>query len=519
MRPPIEAWSSSTSTTLRRGAAAARPLCCPREKVCGTLRSIRAFTRQATVDYSWTSAARVDSVAQRRPGLPGLPRAARRRRSHPLFRLRTRVRRRAERPRAAAPRPEWRHRAAPARTLRRRCARVRRRVSAPRGRALHRQAHRPGQAVAAAGWTRPRRRLRHRPAGSGDRVRRLRRFRRRPVVIDGRPGAPARPGRYLRRGHHRAALRGRFVRFGADRGDPAPPGDVRTGGRDRARNGPRGQARRIRRAVGPQSGQSVLADADETRPAGLWRRAAGAPGRDPGRCARGGLDARARFPKWLHTRFPAGAAGRRLALGREDGRDHTRRERAGRPQRGRGAQAVNRWRVVFGCALVLTLLVGHVLRDSPGYMVHNPDGTTTGDITHYVYWTRLVTLGGIQSAYSGSWPETYAVYPPVTLYPLQAIGGAYRWLQDPTFDPRQAQASLWLHEAIKFVALAWHVLTACAVFLILARMRNERLAAIAASLYVLNPAALFDVAHWAQPDGAHSLFSIVSIGLLGFGQG
>ena len=179
---------------------------------------------------------------------------------------------------------------------------------------------------------------------------------------------------------------------------------------------------------------------------------------------------------------------------------------------------MNRWRVVFGCALVLTLLVGHRLRDSPGYMVHNPDGTTTGDITHYVYWTRLVTLGGIQSAYSGSWPETYAVYPPVTLYPLEAIGNAYRWLQDPEFDPRQAQASLWLHEAIKFVALAWHVLTACALFLILARMCNERLAAIAASLYVLNPAALFDVAHWAQPDGAHSLFSVVSIGLLGLGQ-
>jgi hypothetical protein len=180
---------------------------------------------------------------------------------------------------------------------------------------------------------------------------------------------------------------------------------------------------------------------------------------------------------------------------------------------------VRRWRVVFGCALVVALLAGHVLRDSPGYMVHNPDGTTTGDITHYVYWTRLVTLGGIQSAYSGTWPETYAVYPPVTLYPLEVIGSAYRWLQDPSFDPSQAQASLWLHEAIKFAALTWHLLTACALFLIGARLsNNERLAAIAASLYVLNPAAIFDVAHWAQPDGAHSLFSVVSIGLLGLGQ-
>src|SRR6266851_8238680 len=117
---------------------------------------------------------------------------------------------------------------------------------------------------------------------------------------------------------------------------------------------------------------------------------------------------------------------------------------------------MNRWRTLFGCAVLLTLLVAHLLRDTPGYSVRNPDNTVTGDITHYVYWARLVTLGGIQSAYSGTWPETYAVYPPVTLYPLEAVGSAYRWLQDPSFDPGQAQASARLHEAIKFVALTWH---------------------------------------------------------------
>ena len=41
---------------------------------------------------------------------------------------------------------------------------------------------------------------------------------------------------------------------------------------------------------------------------------------------------------------------------------------------------------------------------------------------------------------------------------------------------------------------------------------------VAGALYVLNPAALYDVAHWAQPDGAHSLFSVLAIGLLGLGQ-
>ncbi len=179
---------------------------------------------------------------------------------------------------------------------------------------------------------------------------------------------------------------------------------------------------------------------------------------------------------------------------------------------------MTRWRILFGGAIALLLLVGHLLRDTPGYVIRNPDGTLTGDITHYVYWTRLVTLGGIQSAYGGEWPETYAVYPPVTLYTYQLVGTLYRWVQDPSFDPVQAQASLWLHEAIKFVALAWHVLTALAIFFIADRLVGKRAGAMAATLFVVNPAALYDVAHWAQPDGAHSVFSVLAIGLLSLGQ-
>jgi Gpi18-like mannosyltransferase len=179
---------------------------------------------------------------------------------------------------------------------------------------------------------------------------------------------------------------------------------------------------------------------------------------------------------------------------------------------------VNRWRVLLAAAALLSLVAGHVLRDTPGYMVPQADGSLAGDITHYVYWTRLVTLGGIQSAYSGSWPETFAVYAPVALLPLQLLGNVYQWLQDPSFDPKAAQQSLWLREGIKFVALAWHLLTAAALFVLVRRASNERLGAISASAYVLNPAAVYDVSHWAQPDGAHSLFSVLSVGLLELGQ-
>jgi Gpi18-like mannosyltransferase len=174
---------------------------------------------------------------------------------------------------------------------------------------------------------------------------------------------------------------------------------------------------------------------------------------------------------------------------------------------------------VFVGAILLALVAGHLLRDTPGYAVRQADGSLHGDIDHYVYWTRLVTLEGMQAAYSGTWPETYAVYPPVTLYAYQAIGNFYRLVEDPGFDPERAQRSQLLRQAIKLVALTWHVLTAIAIYAIVRFGVGPKLAAFAAAAYVLNPAALFDVAHWGQPDGAHSLFSVLAIGLLPFGAG
>lgn len=164
-------------------------------------------------------------------------------------------------------------------------------------------------------------------------------------------------------------------------------------------------------------------------------------------------------------------------------------------------------------ALVATLL----LRDSPGFVVRTDDGGYEGDITSYVYWTRLVALGGIQAAYSGSWPETYAVYPPVTLYGFQVVGTLYRVAVDPSFDLQRALASSWLPRGFKGAAVTWHLASALALFLLLRRMTTARRASWSAALYVANPAALYDAAHWAQPDGAHGLFSMLAVGWLSLG--
>src|SRR3712207_3089215 len=102
---------------------------------------------------------------------------------------------------------------------------------------------------------------------------------------------------------------------------------------------------------------------------------------------------------------------------------------------------------VFAVALLIALGVAFVLRDTPGYVDHVANGRLRGDIYHYVLWTRLVALGGMEDAYSGTWPETYAVYGPVVLYPWQFVGNVYLFLVDSDFDLARAESSLWLLRA------------------------------------------------------------------------
>ena len=163
-------------------------------------------------------------------------------------------------------------------------------------------------------------------------------------------------------------------------------------------------------------------------------------------------------------------------------------------------------------------MVAYALRDTPGFFDHVVDGRRRGDIYHYILWTRLVTLGGVENAYRGTWPESYAVYGPVVLYAYQVAGSIYRGAVDARFDVLLAETSAWLHRAMKLTALLWHVGAAGAIYAVVRWGRGPGLAALAGALYVANPAPLFAAANWGQPDGAHVLFSILAVGWLGGGR-
>ncbi len=133
------------------------------------------------------------------------------------------------------------------------------------------------------------------------------------------------------------------------------------------------------------------------------------------------------------------------------------------------------------------------------------------DLTHYKHWTRLVTVEGIHTAYRGEYPDTYAIYPPVTLAPFLVAGVLYERLVDPSFALDRALGSHALSVLIRAQALAFHLLTALAVLLV-ARHAVAFWPAYAAMLaYLFNPGVVFDVAQWGQPDPVFGFLVLVAL--------
>lgn len=128
------------------------------------------------------------------------------------------------------------------------------------------------------------------------------------------------------------------------------------------------------------------------------------------------------------------------------------------------------------------------------------------DLTHYKYWAWLVTVHGLHAAYSGTYPETYAIYPPVTLLPYRLAGEAYRAAIDPTFALERALQSHALTVLLRLAALGFHLLVGMLVFGVARRLATFRTALVALAAYLFNPGVVFDVAQWGQPDPIFGLF-------------
>ncbi|MDP2935950.1 MAG: hypothetical protein Q8O86_05615 [Dehalococcoidia bacterium] len=147
---------------------------------------------------------------------------------------------------------------------------------------------------------------------------------------------------------------------------------------------------------------------------------------------------------------------------------------------------------------LVALAVRLYLATVPGY---------EDDTTHFKWWTRLVTQEGLSQAYSGTYPQTYAIYPPLMMFFLRAVGLLYQGLFSPSFALDAPQLGF----MIKGLGIVFDLLTWVAIFLWVRKWKGLRAASLAALALALNPAIIFDVAYWGQPDSIHSFFLLLSM--------
>lgn len=176
-----------------------------------------------------------------------------------------------------------------------------------------------------------------------------------------------------------------------------------------------------------------------------------------------------------------------------------------RTQRGRRARLAGWWLAVAGLTLFAALISSIVL---------SLPSNAAADVTHYKYWTRQVATQGVAGAYSGTYPETAAIYPPVTMYGYRAAGWIYRRVADPTFDMQAALDSHLLTVLTKLVAVVPYLIGIPVIFGLLTAYARPVVALGVAAAYGLNPAGIFDAAFWGQPDAVHAVFLLVAVWLI-----
>jgi len=136
---------------------------------------------------------------------------------------------------------------------------------------------------------------------------------------------------------------------------------------------------------------------------------------------------------------------------------------------------------------------------------------SASDVVHYKYWAKQIATYGVAGAYSGTYPESAAIYPPVTMYGYRAAGFIYKWVFDFQFLMEPALESQALSVLVKLVAVVPHVLGSLAIYWLLMRRFGQQAALYATAAFALNPAAIFDAAYWGQPDVVHAIFLVIAI--------
>ncbi|MFN8534441.1 MAG: hypothetical protein U0556_12950 [Dehalococcoidia bacterium] len=138
------------------------------------------------------------------------------------------------------------------------------------------------------------------------------------------------------------------------------------------------------------------------------------------------------------------------------------------------------------------------------------------DMGHFRLWIAWLSANGVEAAYAGIFPATYIIYPPLTPYFFHLVGQLLAAMPAPpeVLAPYWPADGNWFEALVRTPVVLFHGLLTALIYWSTLRWKGH-LAAIGASvLYGANPAALFDLVYWAQPDSYHAFFAVAGLLLL-----
>ncbi len=149
--------------------------------------------------------------------------------------------------------------------------------------------------------------------------------------------------------------------------------------------------------------------------------------------------------------------------------------------------------------LVMGLILRAVLAFRDGHLP---------DVNLFLRWMRGLQEHGLAAFYD----EVGCNYPPVYILMLWIEGTVLSW-----FDPALAHAEM-LRAALRIPACAFDTVIAIVLYREGRRLWGARYGLIAATLYYLNPVALYNSAFWGQVDSIHTAGVVLALVALNRGR-
>jgi hypothetical protein len=138
------------------------------------------------------------------------------------------------------------------------------------------------------------------------------------------------------------------------------------------------------------------------------------------------------------------------------------------------------------------------------------------DMGHFRLWVAWLGANGVEAAYAGLFPAQYIIYPPLSPYFYFLVAQLIAAMPAPPLPllPYWPADGHWFEAVVRAPVVLFHGLLTALIYWSTVRWKGH-LAAIAASVfYAANPAVLFDLVYWAQPDSYHSFFAVAGLLLL-----